>query len=387
MVRKKKSKKPEKDQKTLLKNLNRAELLELLIKQTKRADELESQLQLANRELERRDIVIRNAGSIAEAALGLNQVFEAADRAAQQYISNIRMMVDASELDLDLSGSAFANTGMQTDPADEKQKKAPIEVEKVGTFITGGGTAVSRVPSGLGRTQNKSDGISGSRRPQNNSGAISGSGRPQNNSGASDSAISLDIADFITSGIGAFSFSPGTDASDAFTQSAAKPDAPAKSASRPSVTQPDRSGAKPAAKPLVMPSAAKKTAVPAKPASKPTVKPAQQTNGQSPATGGSAQRSQTIGFTGMQLGQLLQMAAEDFYVPSGSAASKPAAKQPTKSTAMKNASPAPASKSKSSIPFKSSLAPANRQPAATAPLESDFFGSSGEIDFSKIFER
>ena len=38
--------------------------------------------------------MIENAGSLAEAALKLNDVFEAADRAAQQYLENVRRMAE-----------------------------------------------------------------------------------------------------------------------------------------------------------------------------------------------------------------------------------------------------------------------------------------------------
>lgn len=73
-----------------LRKLNRAELLEMLIGQMKENDMLRSRLEAATERLQSREIAIRNAGSIAEAALQLNDIFKAADAAAEQYLGNIR---------------------------------------------------------------------------------------------------------------------------------------------------------------------------------------------------------------------------------------------------------------------------------------------------------
>jgi len=73
-----------------LRKLTRAELLELLIEQTKRNSELEKKLAECIAELESRDIKLENSGSIAEAALQLNGIFEAAQKSADQYLENIR---------------------------------------------------------------------------------------------------------------------------------------------------------------------------------------------------------------------------------------------------------------------------------------------------------
>lgn len=79
-----------------LRRLSRADLLELLIDRTRENDqmkariaELEEQLLSANQKLEQRRIAIDNAGSIAEAALQVNGMIDAAQRTASQYIENI----------------------------------------------------------------------------------------------------------------------------------------------------------------------------------------------------------------------------------------------------------------------------------------------------------
>ena len=77
-----------------LKKLNRYQLLELLMMQTERADRLQERLEEAERQLNERTVRISELGSIAEAALQLNQVFETAQNAADQYL---REAVDRAE--------------------------------------------------------------------------------------------------------------------------------------------------------------------------------------------------------------------------------------------------------------------------------------------------
>ncbi len=81
-----------------LRKLNRKQLLELLLKQTERADNLELLLAEAEKKLEEKIIAQSEAGSIAEAALKLNGIFEAADAAAAQYLENVRLLSENSEI-------------------------------------------------------------------------------------------------------------------------------------------------------------------------------------------------------------------------------------------------------------------------------------------------
>lgn len=75
-----------------MKKLSRAELLEMLIEQSKRVKELETQLDEANRKLNERAIILQNAGSIAEASLQLSDIFETAQKAADLYLESIKKM-------------------------------------------------------------------------------------------------------------------------------------------------------------------------------------------------------------------------------------------------------------------------------------------------------
>lgn len=72
-----------------LRRLSRSELLEMLIAQAKENDQLKIRLDQAEAQLRNRSLTIAKAGSLAEAALSLNGVFQAADAAAQQYLENI----------------------------------------------------------------------------------------------------------------------------------------------------------------------------------------------------------------------------------------------------------------------------------------------------------
>ena len=80
-----------------LKNLNRKQLLELLLEQTERAERLEEKLKELQRKLDDRMLTESNAGSIAEASLKLNGIFESAQNAAEQYLENIRVLSEKQE--------------------------------------------------------------------------------------------------------------------------------------------------------------------------------------------------------------------------------------------------------------------------------------------------
>ena len=75
-----------------LRRLRRAALIELLIEQIEENERLEARLSEMNERLRDREINIQNAGSIAEAALSLNEVFDAAQKAVEQYIENVARM-------------------------------------------------------------------------------------------------------------------------------------------------------------------------------------------------------------------------------------------------------------------------------------------------------
>ena len=72
-----------------LKKLKRNELLEILVIQSEKIDAQKEEMETLRELAESKDINIQNAGSIAEASIKLNSVFENAQNAADQYLENI----------------------------------------------------------------------------------------------------------------------------------------------------------------------------------------------------------------------------------------------------------------------------------------------------------
>lgn len=81
-----------------LRRLSRADLLEMLIDQSVELENVKQKLAAAEAALASRVIEIDSAGSIAEAALRLNGVFEAAQAACDQYVQNITLLNERSEM-------------------------------------------------------------------------------------------------------------------------------------------------------------------------------------------------------------------------------------------------------------------------------------------------
>ncbi len=77
-----------------LRKLKRIEILELLLEQSRENERLKEQLAEMNKKLEDKEIAIKESGSIAEAALKLSGIFEAAQRAADQYLQNLKNQTD-----------------------------------------------------------------------------------------------------------------------------------------------------------------------------------------------------------------------------------------------------------------------------------------------------
>lgn len=72
------------------KKLRRGDLLELLIEQTEENQRLMNKISQLETKLSERVIVMEQAGSIADAALGLTEVFSQAQDSADRYLESIR---------------------------------------------------------------------------------------------------------------------------------------------------------------------------------------------------------------------------------------------------------------------------------------------------------
>lgn len=80
-----------------LKKLGRTELLEMLIAEAQQSETLEKQLREAEEKLADRRIDIKESGSLSDACLKVNGVFEAAYAACAQYEENIRTLSEKTE--------------------------------------------------------------------------------------------------------------------------------------------------------------------------------------------------------------------------------------------------------------------------------------------------
>lgn len=84
-----------------LKKLSRAELLELLLEQTREVENLRQKLTKAEALLSDRHIRVLEAGDLAHAVLAVNGVMEAAQAAAQQYLDNMVTMEEETRCKCD----------------------------------------------------------------------------------------------------------------------------------------------------------------------------------------------------------------------------------------------------------------------------------------------
>ena len=73
-----------------LRRMSRTELVEIIFALKQSEDQLKAENAALNQKLADRQIHIENAGSIAQAALELNRVFEAAQAAADEYLASVR---------------------------------------------------------------------------------------------------------------------------------------------------------------------------------------------------------------------------------------------------------------------------------------------------------
>ena len=80
-----------------LRKLNRYQLLELLVVQTERADKLQARLESLESQISQQYLQAFSLGSIAEASLQLNGVFDAAQKAADLYLDAAKKQAEEIE--------------------------------------------------------------------------------------------------------------------------------------------------------------------------------------------------------------------------------------------------------------------------------------------------
>ena len=80
-----------------LRRASRADLLKLLLEQRKEGEILRQQISQMEEQLQGRQIAIDQSGTLAEAALKLSGIFDAAETACQYYTENIRALSGRQE--------------------------------------------------------------------------------------------------------------------------------------------------------------------------------------------------------------------------------------------------------------------------------------------------
>ena len=76
------------------KRLNRSQLIEIIYQLQLRQEEMTAENETLSKELEDKRIRVDKAGNIADAALEINNVMQAAQSAAAQYLDEVRLRAD-----------------------------------------------------------------------------------------------------------------------------------------------------------------------------------------------------------------------------------------------------------------------------------------------------
>ena len=135
-----------------LRKLGRTELLELLLAERKENEQLQAQLAEAQQKLESRALTLAQTGSIAEAALALNNVFDAAETAAQQYLESIRSQSGRQEeICREMTEKAKQEAAAVIGAAQAYSRKAHAEADDYWRRVTARAAALVRDQDALRR--------------------------------------------------------------------------------------------------------------------------------------------------------------------------------------------------------------------------------------------
>ena len=69
--------------------LSRTDLIEIIYEYQRREQEMQKEINTLRDALEKRDLKIQEAGSIAEAVVRLNELFETAQKTADEYVEQV----------------------------------------------------------------------------------------------------------------------------------------------------------------------------------------------------------------------------------------------------------------------------------------------------------
>lgn len=84
-----------------LRSLSRKELVDIIYELQRKDAEQQKTIERLQKQLSGRLTILEHAGSIAEAVVGLNELFAVAQKTADDYIASVRVAVDTGQLEDD----------------------------------------------------------------------------------------------------------------------------------------------------------------------------------------------------------------------------------------------------------------------------------------------
>ena len=111
-----------------LRKFGKRELLEILLSQAKRIEELENELNKTKKKLDSKKILIEDCGSLADASAKLNNIFDVAQQTAEQYLFNVKDKCKKIESDMKKECLQKTNEMIKETEkiCDEKKKEADL---------------------------------------------------------------------------------------------------------------------------------------------------------------------------------------------------------------------------------------------------------------------
>lgn len=118
-----------------LRKASRKELLEIILAQTNRIEELEIALDDVSKKLNSKKIIMKESGSLAEATLKLSEIFEHADLVAKEYLEKVKenclvMEKETKKECRELKKKMITETEKKCQKLEEQAKKQITQKEK-----------------------------------------------------------------------------------------------------------------------------------------------------------------------------------------------------------------------------------------------------------------
>lgn len=118
-----------------LRKASRKELLEIILAQTNRIEELEIALDDVSKKLNSKKIIMKESGSLAEAIIKLSEIFEHADLVAEEYLEKVKencliMEKETKKECRELKKKMIAEAEKKCQKLEEQAKKQITQKEK-----------------------------------------------------------------------------------------------------------------------------------------------------------------------------------------------------------------------------------------------------------------